>query len=70
MTGMPQKNILMTQMPQILKNYQNDSNATIFSYHLFHRLFLKTIKMLICSPPLGILVAWHIEAQDATHLTK
>jgi len=30
MTGMPQKNISMTQMPQILKNYQNDSNATIF----------------------------------------
>jgi hypothetical protein len=30
MTKMPQKNILMTEMPQPPKNYLNDGNATTF----------------------------------------
>jgi len=38
MTRMPQKRILMTEMPQPPKNYQNDSNATTFLHRFFHRL--------------------------------
>ena len=34
----------MTQMPQILKFFQNDSNATSFSHRLFHRLFHHLLK--------------------------
>jgi len=54
MTGMPQKNILMTQMPHTNpENYQNDSNATIFLTAFFTAFFSKLSKYLICSPPLG-----------------
>jgi hypothetical protein len=43
MTKMPQKNILMTEMPRPLKNYLNDGNASLFLHRLFSPPF---------SPPL------------------
>jgi len=58
---MPQKRILMTEMLQLPKNYQNVSNATIFSSPLFSPPSLKQyqndLNVTFCSPPLEVLVA-------------
>jgi hypothetical protein len=70
---MPQKRILMTEMPQPPKNYQNDSNAmtfftTFFTAFVtaFSKKYQNDLNATLCSLPLGVLVAWHIEAQDTT----